>query len=77
MLLNKYIKNGLLKIKVIPNSKENKIVYENKPKIYLKSVPDKNKANKELITYLKKEFKLNVMIKSGEKSRDKTLKIIG
>ncbi|MDP3990579.1 MAG: DUF167 domain-containing protein [archaeon] len=75
--LDSLFKNNLLSVRVIPNSGRNEIVIEgDKVRIYLKSIPDKNKANQELIKFLKKEFGLSVEIKSGMKSRDKILKII-
>ena len=77
MNINNYIENNLLKIKVTPNSKKNKLVEENKQlKFYLKAIPDKNKANKELIKIFKKEFNLKVEIKSGKRSREKILKVL-
>ncbi|MBU0460205.1 MAG: YggU family protein [Nanoarchaeota archaeon] len=76
MNIKKYIVNDLLKVKVIPNSKQTELKEDNqKLKLYLKAIPDKNKANKELIKFFKKEFSLKVEIKSGKKSREKTLKI--
>lgn len=75
--LSKNIKDNLIRIKVIPNSSRTHLIIEdNKVKVYLKSVPDKNKANQELIKYLKKEYGLKAEIKSGLRSRDKVLKII-
>jgi uncharacterized protein len=77
MNINKYIKENQIKIKVTPNAKENELKEMGKHlKLYLKAVPDKGKANKELIKFFKKEFKLNVEIKSGETSREKVLRII-
>ena len=76
MNLTKYIKNNLLKLKVIPNSSRTELIEENgQLKLYLKAVPDKNKANNELIKFFKKKFNLTVEIKSGKKSRHKTLHI--
>lgn len=77
MDLSKFIKKGLVKIKVIPNSSRNGLKEaERELKLYLKVVPEKGKANKEIIKFFKKEFGLRMEIKSGEKSRDKVLKII-
>jgi len=76
MNINNHIKNNLLKLKVVPNSKKSQLIEENGLlKLYLKAVPDKNKANRELIKCFKKEFKLNVEIKSGMKSREKVLQV--
>jgi len=77
MDINTYIQNGLLKIKVIPNSKQTELKEENNQlKLYLHAVPDKNKANLELIKFFKKEFGLRVQIHSGMKSREKVLRIL-
>jgi len=72
--LQQHINNNLLKLKVIPNSSKLELTEENnKLKLYLKAVPDKNKANFELIKFFKKQYQLKVEIRSGTKSRDKTL----
>lgn len=74
--LKSICKNNLLAVRVIPNSGRNEIIIDHeKVKIYLKSIPDKNKANQELIKFLKMECDLSVEIKSGLKSRDKILRI--
>lgn len=76
MNLNDYIVNNTLKIKVIPNSSKTELVEKNKHlKLYLKAVPDKNKANLELIQFFKKRFNLNINIIRGQKSREKMLKV--
>lgn len=76
MDINKFVSNNLVKIKVIPNASKSKLIEENQQlKLYLKSVPEKNKANQELVKFFKKEFNLKVEIKSGEKSRLKILRI--
>lgn len=77
MDIQKYITNNKLNIKVIANSSKNKLIEENKQlKLYLKAIPDKNKANLELIKYFDKQFNLKVEIKSGRKSKNKLLMII-
>lgn len=77
MDINKYVKRGLMAVKVIPHAQQPKIIEENGHlKIYLTSLPDRNKANLELIRFFKKEFKLKVRIKSGMKSREKVVEII-
>ncbi|MEK6900655.1 MAG: DUF167 domain-containing protein [Nanoarchaeota archaeon] len=71
-----FIKNKTIAVKVIPSSGRNEIKEENgKLKVYLKSPPDKNKANAELIKFFKKSFNLSVSIKFGKTSRDKVLEI--
>ena len=77
MEIGMHITNNLLWLKVVPNSTMNKLVVENDSlKLYVKAVPDKNKANTEVIAFFKKNFGLRVIIKRGEKSRNKVLEII-
>ncbi len=71
-------KNGLiLKIKIIPNSSKNEIVFEKDfIKIKLTALPVENKANKALIEFLSKNLKTaksNIKIIKGETSKEKTL----
>ena len=50
--LKPFISNQLIKIKVIPNASSTKLVEETGHlKLYLKAVPEKDKANKELIKF--------------------------
>ncbi|MCF7910171.1 DUF167 domain-containing protein [Candidatus Pacearchaeota archaeon] len=44
--------------------------------VYLKSVPENNKANLELLKVLKKYFGKQVKIKSGFKSRNKIVEFV-
>lgn len=75
--LNSYLKNNILRIKVIPNSDRTALIEEEQGlKLYLNAPPDKNKANLALIKFFKKELNVDVEIKSGLKSREKTLRII-
>lgn len=77
MDINKYVKKGLIAVRVIPHAQQSKAVEDQGIlKIYLTSILDKDKANRELITFFKKEFKLKVRIKSGMKSREKVVEII-
>ena len=77
MNLTPHIKDNLLKIKVIPSSSRTELILDGgKARVYLRAVPDKNKANQELIKFFKKELKLSVEIKSGMKTREKTLRIL-
>ncbi len=65
-----------IKIKVKPNSGEQNV--EEKEDFYivkLKSAPENNKANLELVKLLKKYFKKQVNIKSGFSSRNKVVEI--
>jgi len=70
----------LIKIKVTPNAKREEIKKDGDLyKIYLVSPPRKGKANKELIKFLAKYFKVKkseIQIKKGEKSRNKLVEIL-
>ncbi|MBI2125592.1 DUF167 domain-containing protein [Candidatus Woesearchaeota archaeon] len=77
MDLNKFIKNNLLGLKVIPHSGRTELKEDNgKLKLYLKSAPEKGKANTELIKFFKKNHQLSVRIKSGESSREKVIEVM-
>lgn len=77
MDINHYFVDGLLSVKVIPQAKENKITKsETGLKVYLQAVPEKNKGNRALINFFKKEFGLKIKIVQGLKSRKKQLRII-
>jgi hypothetical protein len=64
-------------ISVKTNSKENKVekMDNSKYKVFLKSLPIENKANKELIKTLKKYFKSDVKILKGLTSKNKLVEI--
>lgn len=66
---------GKLRIRVKPNSNRNKIVKmaDGTFKIWLKSTPEKGKANKELARYLKKRTGVPIKILAGKTSRNKLI----
>ncbi len=73
-------KNLLLKLHVQPRAKENTItgIHGDMLKLKIKSPPVDNKANKEIVSYLAKEFdvsKASVELISGQNSRDKRILI--
>jgi len=72
-------KSYFLHLNVKPNSKKCNIVEDGKSlTIYLLSRPIKNKANKELITLLRKKLNIpsaQVQIVSGLKSNNKIIKL--
>ena len=72
-----YIKNNKLKIIVKPNSSKNEIrVWDNSKqalKVNIKAIPDKGKANKEIIKFFSKLLKKKISIISGLKSKEKLL----
>ena len=67
-------------IKVIPKSSKTKIIEQKDDflKIKLKAVPEKGKANTELIKFLAKHFKTaksNIDITKGKTNRNKIVEI--
>lgn len=68
----------IIKIKVKPSSKKREVIKENENNfiIYLKSAPENNKANIELVKLLQKFFKKKVTIKSGLSSRNKIVEVL-
>jgi uncharacterized protein len=79
--LKKYKECGevYLRIKVKPGASENEIVdvlEDDTIKINISAIPEKGKANKELIGFLKKKFKVdNIKIISGKAEKIKLIKI--
>lgn len=76
----KEVTDGLIiKIKIVPNSSKNDIILEDEfIKIKVTAQPIENKANKALIEFLSKNFKIpksNIEILKGDTSKDKTLLI--
>lgn len=69
-----------LSIKIISNSSKNQIVEKRDDflKIKIKAPAEKGRANRELIKFLAKEFKIKksqIEIIKGEKSRQKIIRI--
>jgi len=66
-----------LKIKVKPNSGKQEIIkiFPEEYKVFLKSPPENNKANIELIKLLSKYFKTHVRIIRGNKSHEKIVEV--
>jgi uncharacterized protein (TIGR00251 family) len=67
-----------INLKIFPNSGKQEIVEigEKEFEVYLKSSPENNKANVELIKILKKYFGREVKIKMGKTSRRKIVEVI-
>ncbi len=66
-----------IKIKLHPNSKQEKIVKltEDSYEVWIKEKPIDNKANVYLEKYLKKYFKKDVKVVKGLKSKKKVIEI--
>ena len=74
----KEVAEGLIvKLKIVPNSSKNDIVLEEDfIKIKITAQPIENKANKALVEYLSKVFKVpktSIEILKGDTSKEKTL----
>jgi len=68
-----------LEIKVVPRSSRHELVRTSgKLKAYLRSAPEKGKANKELVELIAKEYKVakkNVTISRGATGRNKIVEV--
>jgi hypothetical protein len=74
----KKTQNGLIvKVKIVPNSSKNDIILEDEfIKIKITAQPIENKANKALIEFISKRFKIpktSIEIVKGDTSKEKTL----
>jgi uncharacterized protein (TIGR00251 family) len=69
----------IIKIKVIPNAKQNKLVEEpGRLKVYLKAPPVDGKANLALVEFLAGHFRVKrsaIKIVRGETGREKVVEI--
>ncbi len=67
----------IIKLKISPNASKNEIIKNNTEiKVKITAQPIENKANKALIEFLSKKFKVaksNIEIVKGETSKEKTL----
>ena len=67
----------IVNIKISPNSKKNEIINEGEfSKVKITAQPIDGKANKALIEYLSKNFKIpktSIKILKGETSKEKTI----
>lgn len=67
----------IVKLKIVPNSSKNDIVLEDEfIKVKVTAQPIENKANKALLEFLSKKFKVpktKIEILKGDTSKDKTI----
>ena len=67
----------IVRVKIVPNSSKNDLILEDEfIKIKVTAQPIENKANKALIEFLSKKFKIaktNIEILKGDVSKEKTL----
>ena len=74
----KEVETGLIiKLKIVPNSSKNSIILEDEfIKVKVTAQPIENKANKTLVEFISKRFKIpktNIEILKGDTSKEKTL----
>jgi len=66
----------IIEVSVVPNSKRFSVsVKDGRMKICLKSAPEHNKANLELVKELSKLLGCDVRLVGGQKSKRKTLEV--
>lgn len=67
----------ILEVKVKPNSSKQELISlgEGKYELYIKSPPENNKANLELIKVMSKHFKKEIKILRGKTSRSKIIEV--
>ena len=67
----------VVKVKIVPNSSKNDIILEDEfIKVKVTAQPIENKANKALVEFLSKKFKVpktSIEILKGDTSKEKTL----
>jgi hypothetical protein len=66
----------ILEIKVIPNSRVEKVIEGEPMVVKVREPPEKGKANKAVVKLLSKHFGSRVRIVSGDKSRTKLVEIL-
>ncbi|MBI5880929.1 DUF167 domain-containing protein [archaeon] len=80
MSIKDYIKSGTLSVHAKPNSPKTEVIGWDESKKSLKiavaAVPDKDRANIELLKFLKKETGMKPELISGHKSRDKKIRFV-
>ncbi len=76
--LSKYITNNTFSLHVVPSSGRQELVIDKngKLRLFLKSQPEHNKANLELIKFFKKEYKVTVEIVQGKRAHRKVLHLL-
>lgn len=76
--ISSHIRQGILDISVKPNAQRTEIIGWDDSKqalrIAVSAVPDKNKANAELLKFLKKKTGKRCELVSGAKSRQKKVR---
>ena len=67
----------LIRIKIVPNSSKNDLIIEDEfIRVKVTAQPIENKANKALVEFLSKKFKIpktSIQIVKGDTSKEKTL----
>jgi hypothetical protein len=76
--LKQYIKNGILSVTAKPNASRTEVIGWDESKkslrIAIAAVPDKDKANTELLKFLKKQTGTKCELMSGARSKEKLVR---
>ena len=76
-MIKETIDGLIVKVKIVPNSSKNDIILEDEfIKVKVTAQPIENKANKALVEFLSKTFKVpktSIEILKGDTSKEKTL----
>ena len=76
-MIKETIDGLIVRLKIVPNSSKNEIVLEEEfIKVKITAQPIENKANKALVEFLSKKFKVpktGIVILKGDTSKEKTL----
>lgn len=76
-MIKETIDGLIVRLKIVPNSSKNEIVLEDEfIKVKITAQPIENKANKALVEFLSKKFKIpktGIVILKGDTSKEKTL----
>lgn len=79
--IQKNCEKWYIDVKIIPNSKItdfSELMWDGRIKIKISAIAEKNKANKELLSFLKNELRLKkdcINIISGEHSQNKRISV--
>ena len=77
--VSEFVKESVLRVRITPSAAKNCVLGFDAVRglrVSIAAPPEDNKANKELLSFLKKEYKLSFRLISGAKSREKVLQLV-
>ena len=76
-MIREVVDGLIIKVKIVPNSSKNDLILEDEfIKVKITAQPIENKANKALVVFFSKKFKIpktSIEILKGDTSKEKTL----